>query len=57
MTPAERDIKRRKAKELVNENRALLQRAKNAPMFAKAAHIEQLADKTQELHELLIELL
>jgi|GEM_PF-4478458 len=57
MSPVELREKRGRARKLVEENRQLLEKAKNAPMFAKAPYIESLAEKSQELHELFLELI
>lgn len=57
----ERAARRREKKdrlfELHRVNGQLIQKAKKAPLMAKAATIEQLADNQQEMQSLIIELL
>jgi uncharacterized protein YaiL (DUF2058 family) len=53
----EREKKKARAKELIEENSALIDKAKSAPLFAKAPTIERLADNQQELSLILLDLI
>lgn len=53
----EREEKKDRAEELIKLNESLINKAKSAPLFAKAAVVEQLADNQQELSKLLLDLI
>ena len=53
----ERKEKKDRAEELIKLNESLINKAKSAPLFAKAAVVEQLADNQQELSKLLLDLI